>query len=183
MVIVSFLMLYLHHNDGSTQKRESGSVMHKMLFPVSGWTPQQPFIRSNVVVPSLDAKGDRQQPANNTITSNAVMIVVCLILCYCNRKSLGLLLAKAVEAAKSPYDVGAINADNLTVGETGFEDIGCLVVGNTAVSGEDDLVVCHVEVGITGWQTLVVIEHHVGHRQFHDGGLLAICQTAFVQCL
>ena len=80
MVIVSFLMLYLHHNDGSTQKRESGSVIHKILFPVSGWTPQQPFIKSNVVVPILDVKGGRLQPPNSNTISNTAMIIVCLII-------------------------------------------------------------------------------------------------------
>ena len=64
--------------------------------------------------------------------------------------SLGLLLAEAVEAAKAPHNVGAVNANNLAVGETGFEDIGCLVVGQTAVGGEYHFPVGNIEVGVAG---------------------------------
>ena len=96
-------------------------------------------------------------------------------------RSTGYLLREAVERAKSPNDVGAVDADNLAVGEAGLEGVGGLVVGEAAVGGENDLVVGYVEIGIAGRQTLIVVEDHVGHGQLHHGRLLAVGQAAGVE--
>ena len=58
------------------------------------------------------------------------------------------LLAEAVEGAEAPDDVGGVDAHHLAVGEAGLEALGRLVVGETAVGGEDDLAVSYVEVGV-----------------------------------
>lgn len=86
-----------------------------------------------------------------------------------------------MEAAEAPDDVGGVDADNLAGGETGFEDVGGLVVGDAAVGGEDDFVVGDIEVGVGGGEALVVVKDHVGHGQFDDVGLLAVGETALFE--
>ena len=96
---------------------------------------------------------------------------------------LGLLLTEAVETAESPDDVGAVDADDLAVGKTLFEDISGTSVVDALVGWEDDFAVGDVEVGVGGWQTLVFVNHHIRHGQFNNGGLFAICQATLFQKL
>ena len=88
-----------------------------------------------------------------------------------------------METTETPDDIGGIDADDFTVGETGFEDVGSCVVGEAAVGGEDDFVVGDVEIGIAGREPLVVVEDHVGHGKLHDSRLLTIGKAATIESL
>lgn len=88
-----------------------------------------------------------------------------------------------MEGAETPDDVGGVDADDFAVGEESLEDVGGLVVGEATVGGEDDFAIGNVEVGIGGREALVVVEDDVGHGKLHDGGLLAVGETAAVEHL
>lgn len=88
-----------------------------------------------------------------------------------------------METTETPDDIGGVDADDFTVGETGFEDVGSFVVGEAAVGGEDDFVVGDVEIGIAGREPLVVVEDHIRHGKLHDSGLLTIGKAATIESL
>ena len=88
-----------------------------------------------------------------------------------------------MERAEAPDDVGGVDADNLAVREEGLEDVGCLVVGKAAVSGENNFPVGDVEIGVGGRKSLIVVEDDVRHREFDDGGLLAVGKATTVEHL
>ena len=75
-----------------------------------------------------------------------------------------------METTETPDDIGGIDADDFTVGETGFEDVGSFVVGD-------------VEIGIAGREPLVVVKDHIRHGKLHDSGLLTIGKAATIESL
>ena len=86
----------------------------------------------------------------------------------CEMAGHGLLLGEAMQCSQAEDQVDAVNTHDLAVREEGGQGIeGDAVVGVIEGGDEDDMV-CDVEIGVASRQTLVVEDDGLRHGQGDD---------------
>jgi len=81
----------------------------------------------------------------------------------------GLLLGEAVEGAEAPDEVGAIDADDASVGEEVLQGVERGFVGGwIAIGWQENDVIGDIEIGVAGRETLAAVFDDARHGQLDD---------------
>ena len=85
-----------------------------------------------------------------------------------------LLLTKAMKTPQPPYNVSGINTYHLSAGKAGSYRIQGLIILTAQIGGNNDRCICDIKVSIGRWQSLILVNDHLRHRQLYNIKLLSI---------